>query len=59
LQGFDLASGGELTGEVYPSSATPGEVDVLYVTDKTGSVGITSDTDAGKKAFRCVFVPLN
>jgi hypothetical protein len=59
LQGFDLAAGGELTGDVMPSSTTPGEVDVLYVTTKTGGVGVTSDTDAGKKAFRCVFVPSN
>jgi hypothetical protein len=59
LQGFDLAAGGELTGEVYPSQSTPGEVDVLSVTDKTGSVALTPDTDAGKKAFRCVFTPSN
>ena len=59
LQGFELAPGGELTGDVYPSRTTPGEVEVLYVTDKTGSVDLTSDTDAGKKAFRCVFDPSN
>ena len=34
-----LAPGGELTGEVYPSS-TPGKVDVLYVTEENGNVGI-------------------
>jgi hypothetical protein len=59
LQGLDLAPGGELTGEVYPSQSTPGEVDALYVTDRTGSAALTPDTDAGKKAFRCVFDPSN
>ena len=58
LQGFDLAPGGELTGEVYPSASTPGEVDALYVTTQGGSVALTPDTDAGKKAFRCVFDPV-
>src|SRR5262249_54461028 len=59
LQGLTLAPGGELTSEIWASSTSPGEVDVLYVTDQTGGVGITSDTDAGKKAFRCVFDPSN
>jgi hypothetical protein len=59
LQGFELAPGGELTGDVYPSSSTPGELDVLYVTSQGGSVALTPDTDVGKKAFRCVFVPSN
>jgi hypothetical protein len=59
LQGLDLAPGGELTGDVYPSQSRPGELDALYVTTKTGSVGLTPDTDAGKKAFRCVFDPSN
>jgi hypothetical protein len=59
LQGLSLAPGGELTGDVWASSTSPGEVDVLYVTDQTGGVDVTSDTDAGKKAFRCVFDPSN
>jgi hypothetical protein len=29
------------------------------VTTQGGAVGVTSDTDAGKKAFRCVFDPSN
>jgi hypothetical protein len=55
----DPASGGELTSSVYPSSSTPGRVDVLFVTDKTGAVGLTPDTAAGSKAYRCVTDPLN
>jgi hypothetical protein len=54
-----LAPGGELTSDVYPSSSRPGELDVLYVTSRTGSVGLTPDTGAGSKAFRCVTDPLN
>ena len=55
---MQLAPGGELTSEVYPS-ATPGELDVLFVTDQGGSVAITPNTGAGGKAFRCVADPLN
>ena len=40
---IQLAPGGELTSEVYPSSSKPGAVDVLYVTEENGSVGITED----------------
>jgi hypothetical protein len=54
-----LASGGELTAEVYPSGSDPGSVDVLYVKDEVGSVGVTSDTFAGRKAFRCTAHPSN
>ena len=57
-QEITLAPGGELTSDVYPSS-TPGEVDVLYITNEVGNVGITSDNDAGAKAYRCVADPLN
>jgi hypothetical protein len=53
-----LAPGGELTRNVYPS-ATPGRVDVLYITDDVGSVALTPNTAAGAKAFRCVADPLN
>jgi hypothetical protein len=55
--GVNLAPGGELTRNVYPTAA--GRVEVLYVTDDVGSVAITSNTAAGAKAFRCVTDPLN
>lgn len=55
----DPAPGGELTSDVYPSSSASGRLDVLYVTDKTGAVGLTPDTAAGSKAYRCVTDPLN
>jgi hypothetical protein len=55
--GVNLATGGELTGNVYPAS--DGNVDVLYVTDAGGSVALTPNTAAGAKAFRCVTDPLN
>jgi len=59
LTAVPLAEGGELTSNVYPSSSTPGELDVLYITDSVGSVGLTPDTGAGAKAYRCVTDPLN
>jgi hypothetical protein len=59
LAGLQLAPGGELTAQVYPSSTSPGSVDVLVVTDQTGSVTLTPDTAAGAKAFRCVTDPRN
>jgi hypothetical protein len=57
--GIALAPGGELTRNVYPSSSDPGRLDVLFITDAVGSVGITPDTAAGAKAFRCVADPIN
>jgi hypothetical protein len=57
--GVSLAPGGELTRNVYPSSAQPGRVEALYVTDDIGSVAITPNTAAGAKSFRCVVDPLN
>jgi hypothetical protein len=57
--GITLASGGELTRNVYPSATDPGRVDVLYITDDVGSVALTPNTAAGAKAFRCVADPLN
>jgi hypothetical protein len=59
LSAVQLAPGGELTSNVYPSSSQPGRLDVLYVTDQVGSVGLTPDTGAGAKAYRCVTDPLN
>ena len=57
--GITLAPGGELTHNVYPSATDPGGLDVLYVTDAGGRVGVTSDNPAGAKQFRCVTDPLN
>jgi len=59
LTAVQLAPGGELTSAIYPSSTKPGQVDVFYVTDQVGGGGLTSDTGAGAKAFRCVTDPLN
>jgi hypothetical protein len=59
LTAVPLAPGGELTSEVYPSSADAGRLDVLYVIDRVGGVAVTPDTAAGEKAFRCVADPLN
>ncbi len=59
LTGVQLAPGGELTSDVYPSGSRPGELDVLYVTDQVGSVALTPNTGAGAKAYRCVTDPLN
>lgn len=59
LSGATLAGGGELTSDIYPSASAAGQVDVLYVTDRVGSVALTPDTGAGAKAFRCVTDPLN
>jgi hypothetical protein len=56
--GISLDTQGELTRNVYPSS-DPGRVDVLFVADPVGNVGVTSDTATGAKAFRCVADPLN
>lgn len=56
---IQLAPGGELTSDVYPSSSAPGELDVLYVTDRAGHVALTPDSAAGAKAYRCVADPLN
>jgi hypothetical protein len=57
--GVTLAPGGELTRNVYPSSTQPGRVEVVYITDRFGSVALTPNTAAGAKPFRCVLDPLN
>jgi hypothetical protein len=59
LTAVQLAAGGELTSNVYPSTRDPGQLDVLYITDQVGSVALTPDTAAGAKAYRCVTDPLN
>lgn len=53
---IQLAAGGELTAEVYPSS-TAGKLDVLYISEEGGAVGLVpEETD---KSFRCVADPMN
>ncbi len=54
-----LAPGGELTANVYPATDPAEPLNVLFVTTETGRVGITPDTFAGAKPFRCVVDPLN
>jgi hypothetical protein len=54
-----IAAGGELTGEVYPSAARPGQLDVLYMTNELGAVGLVEDRAGGEKPFRCVLDPVN
>jgi hypothetical protein len=56
--GISLAAGGELTRNVYPSTAS-GQVEVLVVTDSAGTVALAPNTPAGARAFRCVADPLN
>ena len=57
--GVELASGGELTRNVYPSASDPGRLDVLYVITRGGDVALTTDTFTGAKPFRCVTDLLN
>jgi hypothetical protein len=59
LTAVSLAPGGELTSNVYPSTSSPGALDVIFVTNQVGNVAITPNTGAGGKAFRCVADPLN
>jgi hypothetical protein len=59
LGAVTLAPGGELTSHVYPSASSPGQLDVLFVTDQVGSAALTPNTAAGGKAYRCVTDPLN
>lgn len=56
---IQLAAGGELTSEVSASTTEPGRVNDLYITEKGGAVGLTPDTGAGAKSYRCVAPPLN
>jgi hypothetical protein len=52
-------SGDELTSDVYPSRTITGGLDVLFVTDRVGSVGLTTGDAAGAKWFRCAVDPSN
>lgn len=55
---IQLAPGGELTGDVEPSS-TPGKLDVLIITEENGNVGLVPDDGSGAKPYRCVTDPMN
>lgn len=59
LTALDLAAGGELTSHVYASSTSAGQLDVLYVTNAVGDGALVPNTSAGRRAYRCVTVPLN
>jgi len=59
LTAVTLTPGGELTSDVYPSSRYPGELDVIYVTDQLGRVGLTVNRGEGAKAYRCAMNPIN
>lgn len=55
---IQLAAGGELTSNVYPSS-TPGKLDVLVVTEENGNVGLVPDDGSGAKPYRCATDPMD
>jgi hypothetical protein len=60
--GMQLAPGGELTDDVKPSDTAGEPFSVLYITDDLADadgVGLTPNTHAGAKAFRCVADPVN
>jgi hypothetical protein len=60
LHGVTLASGGELTSDVYPSAADPGDVEDLIVVDQAGRVALVPDRiPDGSRSFRCVTDPFN
>jgi hypothetical protein len=59
LTAVQLAPGGELTSNVYPSGTDLGRLNDVYITDQVGGVAVTPDTAAGAKAYRCVADPLN
>jgi hypothetical protein len=55
-----LAPGGELTANVYPSTAAPGKVDDLVVVTDGGGVSVIPDTPPnGDRQYRCVTDPIN
>jgi hypothetical protein len=58
LTAVDLAPGGEMTSNVYPS-AESGRLNDVFITDEVGNASVTPDTYEGRKAFRCVTDPSN
>jgi hypothetical protein len=56
---IQLAQGGELTANVYPSSSRAGKLDVLVITDENGDVGLVPDDGSGARPYRCATDPMN
>jgi hypothetical protein len=54
LTEVQLARGGELTANVYPSASDPAKLDTLYVTGQAGSVALAADTASGTRPYRCI-----
>jgi hypothetical protein len=59
LSTLTVAPGGELTADVYPSTASPSKVDDLVVINDVGRVAIVPDTAEGARQYRCVTDPIN
>lgn len=52
-------AGDELTSEVFPSHTMPDGLDVVFITDRVGSIGLTTASADGAKQFRCAVDPTN
>jgi len=50
-------NGPELTSDVFPSATAPGGLGVLFLADRAGSVGITTNDVNGERMFRCAVDP--
>jgi hypothetical protein len=60
LAGVQLASGGELTSNVYPSPTEPGELQDLVIVNQVGGVTLVPDrAPEGSRQYRCVTDPTN
>jgi hypothetical protein len=60
LHAVTLASGGELTSDVYPSATDPGRIDDLVIVDQVGGVALVPDRiPEGSRQYRCVTDPMN
>jgi hypothetical protein len=60
LAGVQLAPGGELTSNVYPSTTDAGELNDLVVVDQAGAVTLVPDrAPEGSRQYRCVTEPTN
>jgi hypothetical protein len=60
LHAVPLAPGGELTSDVYPSTADPGQVQDLIIVEQGGGVALVPDkAPEGSRQYRCVADPIN